>query len=214
MTKILIEKICYSEINEVADMLTDAFKTNPAYSLIFKKKNQQKEGLLWLFTTSLILNNHKQTLTRVIKEKDTGKIIGTFTVIPPQGVKSGISAYSKIGLFGFILKFGINPLIRMFGLDKCNKLSLTKSIKTSEYYYLSMVVIREEYRGTGTGSYAIRYAIEELISSNPACKLIGLTTQLPENVTFYSRLGFVKLDEGFINFRKNRYYNYNMKLNI
>ena len=214
MKALLIEKILSSEINEVADILTDAFITNPAYSIIFKRKNRQREGLLWLFKASLIINNHKQTLTSVIKEKDTGKIIGTFTLIPPQGEKKGISVYSKIGILGFISKFGLKSLIRMLGLESCNELTLTKSIKTSEYYYLSMVVIREECRGTGVGSYAIKYAIQELISLNPASNLIGLTTQLPENVTFYSRLGFDKLDEGYINFKGDRYYNYNMKLNI
>jgi hypothetical protein len=45
-------------------------------------------------------------------------------------------------------------------------------------------------------------------------QLIGLTTQLPENVTFYSRLGFNKLDEGYVDFKKDRYYNYNMKLKL
>jgi ribosomal protein S18 acetylase RimI-like enzyme len=164
--------------------------------------------------TNLILNNHKQALTRVIKEKDTGIIIGTFTLIPPQGVKNGIAVYSKIGIPGFIIKFGLKSFIRMLGLDHCNKLSLTKSMNTSVYYYLSMVVIRERYRGAGIGSYAIKYAVQELVSSNPACNLIGLTTQLPENVAFYSRLGFDKIDEGYIDFKRDRYYNYNMKLNI
>ena len=214
MKSLLIEKMHHSEIDEVADILTDAFETNPAYSIIFTKKNQQREGLLWLFKASLILNNYKQTLTRVIKEKDTRKIVGAFTLIPPQGVKNGISIYSKIGIYGFISKFGMKPFIRTLGLDKCNKLSLRESMKTSEYYYLSMVVIRKEYRGAGIGSYAIKQAVQELISLNPACNLIGLTTQLPENVTFYSRLGFVKLDEGFIDFKGDRYYNYTMKLNI
>ena len=212
MKTLLIEKIHHSEIDEVADIMTNAFETNPAYSIIFKEKNKQKAGLLWLFKASLILNNHKQTLTRVIKEKDTGKIIGTFTLIPPQGVKNGLFIYSKIGMPGFISKFGLKSFIRMLKLDKCNKSSLTESIKTSDYYYLSMVVIRQEYRGKGIGSYAIQYTINELISSNPTCNLIGLTTQLPENVTFYSRLGFVKLNEEFIIFKRDRYYSYNMKL--
>ena len=214
MKSFLIEKIHHSEINEVSDILTDAFMTNPAYSIIFKKKNQQKEGLWWLFKTSLILNNHKQTLTSVIKERETKKIIGTFTLIPPQGVKNGIFIYLKIGIPGFILKFGLKPLIRMFGLDNCNKSSLGKSMKVSEYYYLSMVVIRKEYRGAGIGSDAIKQAIRELISSNPDCNLIGLTTQLPENTVFYSRLGFDKLDEGCIHFKGDSYYNYNMQLTI
>lgn len=153
-------------------------------------------------------------MTRVIKEKDTRKIIGTYTLIPPQGVKNGISIYSKIGVFGFILKFGLRSFIRMLCLDKCNKSTLKKSIKDDGFYYLSMVVIRNEYRGAGIGSYAIKHAIEELISSNPACNSIGLTTQLPENVVFYSRLSFEKLDEGYVYFKGDKYYNYNMKLTI
>jgi hypothetical protein len=44
------------------------------------------------------------------------------------------------------------------------------------------------------------------------CRLVGLTTQLPENVTFYSRLSFEKMDEGNVTFQENVYYNWNMKL--
>jgi len=102
----------------------------------------------------------------------------------------------------------------MMRLDNINKLTLSNSIKASEFYYLSMVVIQKEYRGRGIGSYAIKQAIEELVSSNPSSNLLGLTTQLPENVVFYSRLGFYPLDEGYIDFEGDRYYNYNMKLNV
>ena len=212
--EIFIGKIQYSEINEVAGILTDAFITNPAYSIVFKDKSHQREGLLWLFKASLILDNHKEKLTYVIKENETKKIIGTFTLIPPQGVKKGIAVYSKIGIGGFIVKFGLHSFFRMLRLDDCNKLTLRKTIKTSTYYYLSMVVIRKEYRGMGIGSYAIKNAIQELIASKPSCNTIGLTTQLPENVTFYSRMGFELLDEGYIDFRGDKYYNYSMKLTI
>ncbi|GHT22907.1 hypothetical protein FACS189430_05380 [Bacteroidia bacterium] len=205
-----IDKIQHSEINEVAEILTDAFKTNPAYSLIFKTK--QEEGLFWLFKTALFINNHKRKLTNVVKEKNTNKIIGTFTLIPPKGVQNGLSIYLKIGIIKFILKFGINSLFRMLKLDSLNKNILAKSINSSEYHYLSMVAIRKEYRGAGIGTAALKSCIEELITSNPACNLIGLTTQLPENVTFYSRLGFDKINEGYVDFKKDRYYNYNMQM--
>ena len=132
MKAFLIEKIHNSEIEEVAGILTDAFYANPAYSIVFRKKNQQKEGLYWLFKASLILNNYREILTRVIKEKDTGKIIGTFTLIPPQGVKKEIAVYSKIGIVGFIAKFGVNTFLRILCLDDCNKLTLEKSIKNSD----------------------------------------------------------------------------------
>jgi hypothetical protein len=151
-------------------------------------------------------------LTNVIKEKATGEIIGTFTIVPPQGVKRNLFVYSKIGIPRFILKFGIKSLIRMLNLDAYNKKLLNESMKISEYYYLHMVVVKEVHRGLGIGSFAVRYAVRELMVSGTTCNLLGLTTQLPENTVFYSRLGFDKLDEGYVDFKGNRYYNCNMRL--
>jgi len=214
MKEIIIEEMRSSEIDEVAEILTDAFETNSAYSLIFKKDAQLKEGLYWLFKTSLVLNNCKRTLTYVMKEKETGKIVGAYSIVPPRGVKTGISIYFKIGLPGFISKFGMDSFIRMLGLNSANKMTLAQSIGVPEYYYLSMVVIRKEYRGTGIGSQAVKKTIQKLAASKPICNVMGLTTQLPENVTFYTRLGFEKLNEGYVYYKGDKYYNYNLKLNI
>lgn len=95
MAGFLIEPIRYSEIENVAVILKNAFYTNPAYSSVFKDKYQLKEGLGWLFKASLIISNHKSPLTMVVKEKNSQEIIGTFTLIPPQGVKKNISIYKK-----------------------------------------------------------------------------------------------------------------------
>ncbi len=214
MNNFEIEQIQHSEIGEVAEVLTDAFYTNPAYSAIFKDKNQLREGLLWLFRTSLLMNNRKQPLTMVVKEKSSGKIVGTYSLIPPEGVKESVSIYFQIGIPRFISKFGLNTLMRMLSLDTKNKELLAESLGNREHYYLSMVVVREEYRGCGIGSLMVRHAIGRLAASGSACRLLGLTTQLPENVLFYSRLGFERLGEGYVTFRENRYYNCNMKLDL
>lgn len=214
MNKLIINKIQKSEINEVANILTDAFKTNPAYSTIFRDKDHLEEGLLWLFKANLCILNQKEILTNVVKDKNSGKIIGTFTIIPPQGVKKDLSIYSKIRLPYFISKFGIKTLFRMLSLDSYNKKLLTEAMKTSEYYYLHMMVIKEEYRGTGVGSMVLKSTIQELINSKPKCRSLGLTTQLPENVVFYSRLGFNKLDMGYIDFKGDSYFNCNMMLKL
>jgi predicted GNAT family N-acyltransferase len=100
----------------------------------------------------------------------------------------------------------------MLNLDAYNKKLLNESMKLSEYHYLHMVVVKEAHRGLGIGSFAVRYAVRELRTSAPTCNLLGLTTQLPENTVFYSRLGFDKLDEGYVDFKGNRYYNLNMRL--
>jgi len=214
MDHLIIEKFRYAELNQAVDILTEAFITNPAYSIIFKKKDQLKDGLRWLFRTNLLLINEKEILTQVVKEKSTGNIIGIFTIIPPGGVKNTSSIYSKIGLPGFIFKFGINSLIRMLRMSDYNKKLLADSIGVPQYYYLSMVVIKKEYRGTGVGTYALKHAIEKLISSRPTCPFMGLTTQLPENVIFYSRLEFSKLDEGLADYKGDTYYNCNMRLKL
>jgi len=214
MMDYIIEPIKHTQVGEVALLLTNAFETNPAYSIVFTNKSRQREGLLWLFKASLLINNQNQTLTKIIKEKESGEIIGTFTLIPPQGVKGSISIYTKIELWQFMLRFGLNTLTRMLSLDSLNKSLLADSLKHAPHYYLSMVVIKEEYRGKGVGSFALQQAINELIETHPVCRIIGLTTQLPENVTFYSRLGFNQLDEGYITFKESKYYNYNMTLDL
>lgn len=207
----IIEQMQPIEFEEVAILLTDAFYSNPAYSAIFKNKNQLKEGLFWLFKASLLINNEKQPLTMAVKDKNNGEIIGTYTLIPPQGIKNSIAVYSKIRLGHFITKFGLSTLIRMLSLNSKNKKLLTEALGYSGYYYLSMVVVKEEYRGYGIGSFMINHAIDRFNISGDVQSVIGLTTQLPENVVFYSRLGFSKIDEEYITFRESKYYNCNMK---
>jgi len=214
MNTYITEPLRYSEIDKVSSLLADAFITNPAYSAIFKNKERLEEGLLWLFKANLLIHNQQQTLTMVIKECETKEIIGTFTLIPPQGIKKSISIYTKVGIGRFISRFGLNTLIRMLRLDSLNKKQLSDSLKNSEHYYLSMVAIKEEYRGKGVGSLVLRNTITELANNQFECHLLALTTQLLENVTFYSRLGFDKLDEGYVVFKEIKYYNYNMKLDL
>ena len=209
---IQIEKLQKEEQEKAATILTDAFESNPAYALIFTKKDKLKEGLFWLFKTNLFLLNRRMSVTRVVKEMESGKIVGVFSLLPPAGVKSKFSDYLQIGIPQFILKFGFRTLIKMLEMDSFNKKLLTNAIGTKEYYYLSMVAVREEYRGAGIGSFMIANCLEELRSTEKKGHIVGLTTQLPENVTFYTRLGFQKLDEGEVQFKQDCYYNYNMKL--
>jgi N-acetylglutamate synthase-like GNAT family acetyltransferase len=85
-------------------------------------------------------------------------------------------------------------------------------MKSKEYYYLSMVVVKEKYRRNGVGSFAVQSCLNGLLATERNCHLLGLTTQLPENAVFYSRLGFEKIDEGEVFFNKKiHYYNCNMK---
>lgn len=209
-----IEKLQQSDIEKVAALLADTFETNPAYALIFKKKDTLWDGLYWLFKTNLILINKRGTVTSVAKEKATGNIIGVYSLLPPGGVKSAFSDYLYIDLPRFIIKFGFGTLQKMLGMDSYNKQLLNEAIHTNEYYYLSMVAIKQEYRGEGIGSFMIRNCIDELKSRERKCHLVGLTTQLPENVTFYAKLGFQKLNEGEVQFKENRYYNYNIKYDL
>lgn len=211
---IQIEKLQKEDIEKVATMLADTFTSNPAYALIFTRKNKLRDGLIWLFKTNLFLLNQRMSVTNVLKERGSENIIGVYSLLPPGGIKPKLRDYLQIGLPLFIFKFGFRPLQKMLGMDSYNKQLLTKAIHTNEYYYVSMVAIKEEYRGAGIGSFMIKYCINELRDEYRKCHVIGLTTQSQENVTFYSRLGFQKLDEGEVKYEQNRYYNYNMKFDL
>jgi GNAT superfamily N-acetyltransferase len=206
-----IEKMQIHEVNEVVHLLTDAFETNPAYAAIFNQADL-RDGLTRLFGTSLFLLNRRQALTKVVKERDSGEIAGTFTLIPSGGAKRTFHDYLQAGIPEFISKFGLSVFCRMLRLENFNKKILTKALKLKEYDYLSMVVVKEKYRRQGVGSFAIKSGLDEWLKTERNSRLLGLTTQLPENVTFYSRLGFEKMDEGEVSFnRKIHYYNCNMK---
>jgi N-acetylglutamate synthase-like GNAT family acetyltransferase len=160
----------------------------------------------------LFLLNRRQVLTKVVKEKDSGEIAGTFTLVPPGGVKRTLRDYLQTGIPAFISRFGFSVFCRMLGLENHNKKILTEAIQSKEYYYLSMVVVKEKYRRKGIGSFAVSSCLNEWLQTERRCHVLGLTTQLPENVSFYSRLGFEKIDEGEVSFsRKIHYYNCNMK---
>ncbi|WP_029905090.1 GNAT family N-acetyltransferase [Prevotella sp. 10(H)] len=210
---IRLENIHIGEFEDVAILLTDAFESNPAYSLIFEK-SKLREGLLWLFKANLYLINRKKIVTTVIKEKDSGKIIGVYSLIPPGRTKNHFSDYLHIGLPRFIMKFGFRTLFKMTDMDSFNKEVLRKPLQSEVFYYLSMVVIKKEYRGKGIGSYVIKKCLDKLSKIEDNCYTVALTTQLTENVNFYSKLGFEKIGEEYLNYKGERYYNWNMKYNL
>lgn len=206
-----IETLQMSDIPIVASILVESFETNPCYSLIFRSIEKKKSGLNWLFKANLYLLNNLQPSTSVIRLKSSGEIIGTYSLVHPNGVKMKFADYSAIGVTTFIKQFGFSSLYRMLRLDSLNKKTLNKAMQTSIYWYVSMVVIKKEFRGTGIGSYAIKNCLQNFKDSCSDVSTIGLTTQLPENVIFYSRLGFEQMNEGEIPFFKDTYYNYCLK---
>lgn len=211
---IQIEKLDAKDLEIVAQMLADTFTTNPAYASIFSNKGKLWNGLLWLFRTNLFLLNKRASVTSLLRDTSSKEIIGVYSLLPPEGVQFTIADYLQVGIPQFIFKFGFRPLVRMLELDSLNKKQLKDVIGVHKYYYISMVAIRKSYRGTGLGSMMLKDCLDKLTKENRTCCVVGLTTQLPENVEFYSRLGFHLLDEKEIQFRESKYYNYNMRLDL
>ena len=195
---IRIDRLKESEYDEVANILVDAFETNLAYSSIFLNKDKLRDGLFWLFKANLVLINKRLSITKVVRMKNSSEIIGVYSLLPPNRKKFKLRDYFKIGLPRFILNFGLSTLLTMLKMDSFNKRLLTDAIGTKEYYYLSMVAVKANYQGLGFGSYMIDACLQNLRFIDRKCNIVGLTTQLPENVTFYTRLGFQKLNEGEI----------------
>ncbi len=213
-THLEIEKLSLKDYEIVASLLTDVFETNPAYALLFDRKKQLREGLFWVFKTNLFLLNREKTVTRIVRNTATGEILATYSMLPPSGIHTHLTDYLKIGLPRFLARFGIPVLRKIIAMDAYNKEQLETALETNDYYYLSMVAVQNTYQGKGIGSLMMKNCLDHLAATERNCNLVGLTTQLPENVTFYTRFGFEKVNEGTLYFQQNSYYNYNLRLQL
>ena len=69
-----IDKLKESEYEEVATILVDAFESNLAYASIFVNKDRLRDGLFWLFKTNLYLINKRQSVTKIVRKKNSREI--------------------------------------------------------------------------------------------------------------------------------------------
>ena len=103
--------------------------------------------------------------------------------------KIGTLRQIRGGLLATPIRLGWSGMRRLFEVTGAVDLHLEQTFGDRPYWYLNNMVVREHLRGTGIGTRLLREQLQIVAEQEPTYA-IGLSTQRPENVTFYQRLGF------------------------
>ncbi len=181
MDRYSLEPLLRSDIRACSALLARVFKGNPAYSSVFRT-SEVEAGLRWLFERNLGLQQETGAI-RVLRDRMTGELAGTFTLIPPNAPKISLLKMLRAGLPLMPLHFGRKSIQHLLQLKSTHDLEVQDVANGKSYWYLSMVAIQPSLQGQGLGSSVLRSCLKAPLP-------MILTTQLERNVRFYEKLGF------------------------
>jgi len=183
--------LTHADRDAAADLLTEAFFENPGHVFIYPDARTRRERLRWLMHANL---GAQLTVGTSFAAKTTSGEIATMAFWHAPGARKATP--ERMARFGFAEmadRHGAEAYTRMVLSVRELELRRLAGLRGRESWYLNNMVVASAYRGTGVGSRLLRQQIEEVVdpSGHPA----SLTTQRPENVTFYRRLGFEVTDD-------------------
>ena len=94
-------------------------------------------------------------------------------------------------------RLGCGGVCRLFEVTREISRHLEQALGDRPCWYLNNMVVREHLRGKGIGSQLLREQLPAVARMEPLYS-VALSTQRPENVTFYERLGFRPVLDGII----------------
>jgi len=169
-----------------AELLADAFFTNPAHSYICPDPARRRAQLEWLLGGNLRLQPDLGA-SFCLADGLVVKAMGFWTRSDAAGI--GLLAKLRAGLLAAPLRLGAGGVRRLFEVTSAIERHLARSLTDRPYWYLNNMVVRKELRGTGVGSQLLGEQLQLVTGKEPGLA-VALSTQRPENVTFYRRLGF------------------------
>jgi GNAT superfamily N-acetyltransferase len=200
---ILPQPLPHSRRRDAAVLAARAFCDSPAYVYILRgDRNFRLEALVWLFERYISLAQDASKTcdpTRCVLSA-SGRLVSFFCLLP---IASSISTWSKVcaGLLCFPILFGAKPFLRLLALG--NQFDQTTRSLADKYIpseadrlnalVLERMVVEPSLHGRGLGSACLSAALAP--PRDAARAAVVLSTQLPRNVEFYSRLGFEVVHE-------------------
>jgi GNAT superfamily N-acetyltransferase len=175
-----------------ASLLAEAFFTNPPHVYICPNDATRYANLEWLLGANLRLQPDLGTSFCVVED---GKVNAMGFWTRSSAPKIGMWAKIRVGILAAPIRLGWRGFRRLFEVTDAVELHLAEAFGDRPFVYLNNMVVRQHLRGTGVGTRLLREQLGVVSAANPDA-IIALSTQRPENVTFYDRLGFrVVLDE-------------------
>jgi GNAT superfamily N-acetyltransferase len=175
-----------------AALLADAFFTNPAHVYLCPDPRTRRARLAWLLGANLrVQPDLGQSFC--LAENGVVDAMGFWT--RSDGPEPGALRMLRFGFLTLPFRIGWAGMRRAFVITRAIDGQLERTLGDRPYWYLNNMVVRELLRGSGVGTRLLRDQLA-LVSAKEPDRAIALSTQRPENVTFYQRLGFrAVLDE-------------------
>lgn len=176
-----------------ADLLTDAFFDNPAHTFIFPDPAGRQERLRWLMYANL---GGQFAVGRSVAEKSGDAILAMAFWHAPGAPKTSLFQLARFGFLAMPFRYGWPAFERMTRSVAELEARRASALGGRESWYLNNMVVARAQRGKGIGTRMLRRQLADVV--DPSGFPASLTTQKPENVSFYRRLGFEVGDEGWI----------------
>jgi GNAT superfamily N-acetyltransferase len=172
-------------LDSAAALLAESFFSNPAHTYLCPDPRRRLAQLEWLLGGNLRLQDLGASFC--LAEGPVVDAMGFWT--RSTAPKIGTLRKIRAGLLGAPARLGWAGVRRLFEVTGEIDRHLERAMEERPYWYLNNMVVRERLRGTGVGTRLLREQIPAVAKSEPTYA-IALSTQRPENVTFYQRLGF------------------------
>ncbi|WP_158277371.1 GNAT family N-acetyltransferase [Opitutus sp. ER46] len=196
------------DLDPVADLLVEVFWDNPVYRQIFGPKDTMR-GLRWVFRREVLLNLRYGEVKVICLPGETGQVIGTFSLTPPDAAAPSVFDYVRLGILGMPFRFGPAALVRMLSLMKQNERTIATAMQGVRCWYLGLVAVSPRHRNQRIASGSLAQAFAAL---GPSSEVV-LSTQLESNVRLYTRLGFQVVAEPPLGWRHDKVRNWVMYRN-
>lgn len=174
-----------------ADLLTEVFFDNPGHTFVYPDKASRREQLRWLMHANL---GAQLAIGRSFAEKDARGDIAAMGFWHVPGTPK--ATREQLGQFGFLempMRHGQAAFMRMVQSFEELEKRRAESLGGRESWFLNNMVVRPAYQGTGVGTRLLRQQLERVV--DPSGYPASLTTQKPQNVSFYRRIGFQVMDD-------------------
>lgn len=169
-----------------AALLADAFFTNPAHVYLCPDPRKRRERLAWLLGANLRVQPDLRE-SFCLAEGAVVDAMGFWT--RSNAPQAGALRQLRVGFLALPFRIGWTGVRRAFEVTRAIEHLLARTLGDRPYWYLNNMVVRERLRGSGVGTRLLREQLA-LVSAKEPGYAIALSTQRPENVTFYARLGF------------------------